>query len=112
MSQQSRIKQSRSQWKQKAGRRADENRYLRKELARVKKERDRLRKTKNEAMTRLQRLETQGRVIIIDHKLDLVFLALQLFSVAHIGFRAISRVLGVVAGVLGIKKKSHAPKPS
>jgi hypothetical protein len=35
---------------------------------------------------------------------DLVFLALQLFLVARIGFRAVSRVLGVLAGNLGIKK--------
>ncbi len=80
---------------------------MRKELARVKKERDCIRKTHNETAARLRRLETQSREIVIEHKLDLVFLALQLFSVAHIGFSAISRVLGVVAGALGIKKKSR-----
>jgi len=37
-----------------------------------------------------------------------VFLALQLFFVARIGFRAVSRVLSLLAGALGIKK---APCP-
>ena len=40
MSSLSKVKQSRAQWKQKASRRGDENRYLRKELRRVKAERD------------------------------------------------------------------------
>jgi hypothetical protein len=44
MSQISKIRQSRNQWRQKAVERAEENRYLRKELARVKRERDRLSK--------------------------------------------------------------------
>ena len=44
MSQQSKLKQSRDQWKEKAGKRADDNRYLRKELARIKDERDQLKK--------------------------------------------------------------------
>lgn len=41
-------------------------------------------------------------------KVDLVYLALILFVVAHIGFRAISRVFGVFAETLGIKR---APCP-
>ena len=40
MSSQSKLKQSRERWKQKASTRADDNRYLRKELARVKNERE------------------------------------------------------------------------
>jgi hypothetical protein len=44
MSQISKIRQSRNQWRRKAVERAEENRYLRKDLARVKRERDRLSK--------------------------------------------------------------------
>ena len=40
--------------------------------------------------------------------MDLVTLALQLFLIARIGFRAVSRVLEILAGSLGIKK---APCP-
>lgn len=43
MSQQSKLKHSREQWKRKATERAEHNRYLRKELARIRQERDRLR---------------------------------------------------------------------
>ncbi len=44
MSSQSKLRQSREQWKLKASVRADDNRYLRKELARVKNERDQFKK--------------------------------------------------------------------
>lgn len=44
MSSQFKLKQSREQWKLKASTRADDNRYLRKELARVKNEREQLKK--------------------------------------------------------------------
>ncbi len=44
MSSQSKLRQSRERWKLKASTRADDNRYLRKELARVKNERDKLKK--------------------------------------------------------------------
>ncbi len=45
MSKLSKLKKSRDQWKEKAGKRADENRYYRKELERVKTERDHLKKS-------------------------------------------------------------------
>jgi hypothetical protein len=44
MSQISKLRQSRNQWRRKAVERAEENRYLRKELARVKEDRNRSRK--------------------------------------------------------------------
>ncbi len=44
MSSQSKLRQSRERWKLKASTRADDNRYLRKELARVKDEREQLKK--------------------------------------------------------------------
>jgi hypothetical protein len=101
MSQKSKLIESRIKWKCKSTQRADENRYLRKELNRVKKERDQL-KAKLKG-TQACQSQTQSRGLVILNKADLVFLALQLFLVAHIGFRAISRVLGVLADVLGIK---------
>ena len=109
MSQQSKIKKSRVQWKCKAAQRADQNRYLRKELARAKQERDRIKKMHKDSLARLRKLEAQGGKVVIEHKVDMIFLSLQLFLVAHIGFRAISRVLGVVAGFLGIKKNPLPP---
>lgn len=111
MSQQSKLRQSREQWKQKASCRAEKNRYQSKELARVKAERDRFKKELKESRARVHQLESQSRVVVIQNKVDLVFLALQLFVVARIGFRAVSRVLGIVAGALGTKKKSPVRKP-
>jgi hypothetical protein len=108
MSQKSKLKKSRNQWKYKAGMRADKNRYLRKELSRVKKQRDRFKKELKETRDRLDQLETRNQGLAVQHKVDLVLLALQLFLVARIGFRAVSRVLGVLASALGIKK---APCP-
>lgn len=100
MSEKSKLKQSRNQWKQKASERAGENRYLRKELSRVKRERDLYKEEVEDAQARASQLQAP----VIEHKVDLVFLALQLFLVARIGFRAVCRVLGVMAGVLGIQK--------
>ena len=45
MSSQSKLRQSRERWKLKASTRADEDCYLRKELARVKNEREQLKKS-------------------------------------------------------------------
>jgi hypothetical protein len=104
VSPETRYKRSRDNWKQKAASRAEKNRYQSKELARVKAERDRFKKELKENRARVHQLESQGRVIVVQSKVDLVFLALQLFVVARIGFRAVSRVLGIVMGALGIKK--------
>ena len=60
----------------------------------------------------MHQLESQSRVVLIQSKVDLVFLALQLFVVARIGFRAVSRVLGIVMGALGLKKKPLVHRPS
>ena len=104
MSPQSKLKQSREQWKQKAACRAEKNRYQSKELARVKADRDKFKKGLKESRARVHQLESPSRVVVIQSKVDLVFLALQLFVVARIGFRAVSRVLGIVMGALGLKK--------
>jgi hypothetical protein len=108
MSQLSKVRQSRTQWKHKATQRADQNRYQRKQLARITHERDRTTKALKEAQARLRQRETQSQGLAVPHKVDLVFLALQLFAVARIGFRAVSRVLSLLAVALGIHK---APCP-
>ena len=108
MSQLSKVQQSRNQWKYKATQRADQDRYRRKQLARVKHERDRATIALKEARTRLRHLEAQSQDLVVPHKVDLVFLALQLVLVARIGFRAASRVLSLLALALGIQK---APCP-
>lgn len=108
MSQLSKVRQSRTQWKHKATQRADQNRYQRKQLARGTHERDRATTALKAAQAHLRQLEAQSQGRAVQRKVDLVFLALQRFLVARIGFRAVSRVLSLLAWALGIKK---APCP-
>ena len=97
MSQQSKLRQSREQWKRKATERAEDNRYLRKELARIKHERDRLPHAHRETQERLRQHEAQAHGLVVSHKVDLVWLALRLFLEVRISFRAVSRVLQLLA---------------
>jgi hypothetical protein len=108
MSQLSKVRQSRTQWKHTATQRADQHRYQRKQLARVTHERDRTAKALKAAQARLRQIESQSQELIIRPKVDVVLLALQLFLVARIGFRAVARVLRLLAWALGIRK---APCP-
>ena len=93
MRQLSKVRHSRTPWKHKATQRADDNRYWRKQLARVKHERDRTVTALAETQARLPHLEAQSQGRAVQPKEDLIFLALQLFVVARIGLRAVSRVL-------------------
>ncbi len=104
MSSQSKLRQSRERWKSKAGSRADENRYLRKELTRVKNERDRFKQEAKEAKGQLKQRAHQDKRPAVRSKVDVVLIALQLFLMARIGFRAVSRVLGVLGHHLGLRK--------
>jgi hypothetical protein len=104
----SKLKQSRAQWKQKASRRGDENRYLRKELRRVKAERDTYKQRTHQAESQLKAHPHPDQRPALGNKTALVCLALQLFLVARIGLRAVSRVLAVFGPQLGIAK---APCP-
>jgi len=108
MSQLSKVKHRRNQWQHKAKQRGDHNRYQRKQLARLTAERDRATTALKAAQARLRQLERQPQELVALPKVDVVFLALQLFCVARIGFRAVSRVLSLLAWALGIKK---APCP-
>lgn len=104
MSQQSKLRQSRQQWKHKAKERADQNRYLRKELERLRNERDRAKQALKEANK--QRRQKEARPTHL--KAHRVWLTLTLFARTHSSFRAVSRVLHVLADWLGISK---APCP-
>jgi hypothetical protein len=104
MSQQSKLRQSRQQWKHKAKERADQNRYLRKELERLRNERDRAQQALKEANKQLRHKEARPTHL----KAHRVWLTLTLFARAHISFRAVSRVLHVLGDWLGIGK---APCP-
>jgi hypothetical protein len=108
MSQLSKVKHSRDQWKQKAKERGDQDRYLRKQLARVKAERDQAKQALKEVQARLRHSESQVQSMVVLPKVDVVWLSLQLFLEAHISFRAVSRVLTLLSHALGIKK---APCP-
>jgi hypothetical protein len=108
MSQLSKVKHSRNQWKHKAQERGDQDRYLRKQLARVKAERDQAKQALKEAQARLRQIESQAQAVVVWPKVDVVWISLQLFLEAHISFRAVSRVLTLLTHALGIQK---APCP-
>ncbi len=108
MSQLSKVKHSRDQWKHKAKQRGDRERYQRQQIARITAERNRATTALKAAQARLRQLESPPQELVALPKVDVVFLALPLFFVARIGFRAVSRVLSLLAWALGIKK---APCP-
>ena len=108
MRQLSKVKHSRNQWKAKAKQRSDHHRYLRTQLARVKAERDQAQQELKETPTRLRQLESQVQAVAVRPQVDVVWLALHLFVEARISFRAVCRVLSLLANDLGIKR---APCP-
>ncbi len=108
MSQFSKINHSRKQWKGKAKQRGDDNRSLRKQLARIKAERDEAKRALKEAQVRLRQLESQVQAQAVRPKVDGVWIALRLFLEVRISFRAVSRVMTLLAGDLGIQR---APCP-
>ena len=62
--------QSRQRWKQKATSRADDNRYLRKELERLKRERDAYKKRATQAEAQLGAHRPASPVPAIESKVD------------------------------------------
>src|SRR3989454_12571427 len=104
MSQLSKVKHSRNQWKHKATQRGDRDRYQRKQIARITAERDRATQALKETQARLRQLEAHVQGLVALPKVDLILLALQLFLVARVCFRAVSRVLRVLALVLWTQK--------
>jgi hypothetical protein len=108
MSQLCKVQYSRQQWKTKAKHRSDQNRYLRKQLARIKAERDQAKRDLKATQARLHQIERQAQAIAVLPKVDVVWLALRLFLEVRISFRAVCRVLSLLAVELGIHK---APCP-
>lgn len=107
MSKVSKLKKSRDNWKKKAVERGKDGRYQQKEKNRIRKERDRYKKEAREAREELER-ERRKRTLPVRGREDVIHIALMLFLVARISFRAVSRVLGLLAGHLGVVK---APCP-
>src|SRR6266536_3284525 len=108
MSQCSKMKHSRDQWKHKAKQRGERERYQRKQNARLKAQDNRTTQALKETQAQLRQLAAQLHGLVTVPKVDVVHLALQLFLEARIGFRAVSRVLTLLALALGIKS---APCP-
>jgi hypothetical protein len=106
MSQQSKLRHSRQQWKQKAKERAEQHRYLRKALERIRKERACAKQALKEANKHLRQKEARPATL----KAQRVWLALPLFARARISCRAVARVLRVLAHWLGIGK-APCPQP-
>ncbi len=79
MSQRSKLRHSREQWKHKARQRADDNRYLRKELARIKRERDHHQQALSAAEARLHAYARAPASRVVQTKADGIALALTLF---------------------------------
>ena len=104
MSTYAKMRKSRDEWKRKTTETKTGLRYQKKENKRIKKERDQYKQAMRKAKKELKELKEQNMRSTVCDKTSLVFLALQLFVVAHIGFRAISRVLAVLALQLGLAK--------
>lgn len=113
MSSKLKLTQSRNNWKSKAIGYANEARYLRRENKRLKKRLKEIKKelgtTKekcNHMMKKCEEVEKQAckNIIPINNKEKLVYIALQLFLIANISFRAVPRVLHVIGGYLGLPK--------
>lgn len=97
------LTKARDGWKKKAKERGATARALRKELTRVRADRDL--KQKNIVQLK-EKLQSQNQKMLINHpnKVALVYIVLSLFLVGRIGFRAISRVLNVLGASLGLTK--------
>ena len=108
MSQLSKMKHSRDQWKHKARQRGKGERYQRRENARLRAERDQVTQALKATQVHLRELEARLHGLATRLKVDVVHLALQLFLEARISCRAVSRVLTLLALALGIQK---APCP-
>src|SRR2546425_5718587 len=104
MSQFSKMQHSREQWKEKAKQRGKGERYERREKARITAERDQLTRALKASQTRVREIEAQLDGLALRPKVDVVHFALQLFLEARISFRAVSRVLALLAAALGIRK--------
>jgi hypothetical protein len=91
------MQHSRDQWQKKAKQHGKGERDERREKARRKAERDQLPQALKASEARVYELEAQFNGLATRPKVDVVHLALQLFLEARISFRAVSRVLALLA---------------
>jgi hypothetical protein len=103
MSKISKLKNSRDTWKTKAVDRAKALRYQKTQKARIKQEREKYKSQARELKRELEK-ERKKNTHPVCHKEELIYISLNLFLVGHIGFRAISRLLGVLKSHIGIAK--------
>jgi hypothetical protein len=108
MRQLSKVTHSREQWKHTATQRGARERSQRQQIVRLPAERDRAPAALQEAQAPLRQCENHHQALGARPQGALVFVALQLFLVARLGLRALSRVLSLLAWALGINK---APCP-
>ena len=100
----------RHQWKHTAKQRGAHNRDPRPQIARITAERHRATHALTAARARLRPLESPWQALVARPKGDVVCLAWPRFCVARRGLRAVSRVLRLLAWVLGIKQ-APCPQP-
>jgi hypothetical protein len=104
MSTYAKMRARRDNWRRKTAETKADLRYQTKEKKRMKRERNHYREALRKANKELDELKRQQATLPVCDKTSLVFLVLQLFVVARIGFRAVSRVLAVFAPWLGLAK--------
>jgi hypothetical protein len=108
MRQLSKIKHRRNPWQAKAKQRSDHHRSLRKQLTRVKAEREQAKQDLQATQSRRRQLESQPQAVAVRPKVDSVWLCLQLFLAVRISCRAVCRVLTLLGPELGMQQ---APCP-
>jgi hypothetical protein len=104
MSTYAKMRTRRNNWRRKTGELRAQLHYQLRENRRVKQERDQYKRDWRSSQQALKALQKNRTLQPIQDKAGLVFIALQLFLVARIGFRAVSRVLAVMASQLGLTK--------
>ncbi len=104
MSQFSKMRHSRNQWKHKAKGRGEGERNQRKQYARLEAKYTQTVTTLKATQAERDQLQVQLNRLVNRPKVEIVHLALQLFLDTRLGFRAVSRVLTLLAPQLGIAK--------
>ena len=102
------VTHSRHPWQAKATPRSDHNRSLRKQLVRVKAARDQAQQGLKAPPSRLRPLERPAQAVAARPQLDVVWLGRHRFLKVRLSWRALCRVLSLLAPALGI---TQAPCP-
>jgi len=102
----SKVKKSRAAWKGKAVERNSELKYQRAEVKRLKADRNKYKAELQDMTRQLAEEQKKNNLPAPQNKERLIFIALRLFLIGHIGFRAISRALSILAPYLGIVGKT------